>query len=136
MEDINENTRNTYIIRRRLAELRKKPGESNFDYWVDEKFRVLIYTRDIQDLGHEDEDKRDSILNHDKVDVSVYDVKIGLNGFLSTASYIYLDRDSRFINYQPIQYRYGRCDGRQMPINILCELIKYLHIISKLAAFM
>jgi len=134
MEDINQNVRNTYVIRRKLAELRKFNGNSHFEYWVGEKFRVNIYTRDIQDLGHDDKDDR--ILNHSKVDVNVYDVKRGDDG-LRFANFIYLEKDSRFKNYQPIQYKqYGISDGREMPINTLCELIKYLHIISKLTAFM
>lgn len=134
MEDIDQYTRNTYVIRRKLAELRKWNGENHFEYWVGDKFRVYIYTRDIQDLGHDDKDDR--ILNHAKVDVNVYDIKKDANG-IRQATYIYLDKDSRFNKYQPIQYKqYGAQDGREMPINNLCELIKYLHIISKLTAFM
>lgn len=135
MEDINDNTRNTYIIRRKLAELRKRPDENYFDYWVGDKFRVLIYTREIQDLGNDD--PNDRILSHATVDVSVYDVKKMPDGFLSTTNFIYLDKDSRFTNYEPIQHlKYSKATGRQMPINNVCELIKYLHIISKLTVFL
>ncbi len=135
MEDLNQYVKNIYIIRRRLAEIRKRPGDSYFEYWVGDKFRVLMYPRDIQDLGHQD-DKDLSVIHFDKVDVNIYDAKRGSDGFMHT-TYIYLDRDSRFINYEPIKYKqYGAHDGREMPINILCELIKYLHTISKLTAFL
>lgn len=134
MEDINQYVKNTYVIRRKLAELRKLPTENHFEYWVGDKFRVRIHIRDIQDLGHHD-DKDASILHYDKVDVDVYDLKRIVNG-VKEERYIYLEKDSRFNNYKPIQYKqYGVLDGREMPINILCELIKYLHIISKLTAF-
>lgn len=135
MEDVNQYVRNTYVIRRKLAELRKVGDENWFEYWVGDgkKFRVRIYTRDIQDLGCDD--KNDCILRHEKVDVNVYDVKRDADGWLTTR-YIDLHKDSRFAKYEPIQYKqYGWSDGREMPINTLCELIKYLHILTKLSAF-
>ncbi len=134
MEDLSKFIKNTYVIRQKLADLQKRPGNNHFEYWVGNKFRVNIYTRDIQDLGHED--KEDRITFHDKVDVNVYDIYKDSDGF-QRADYIYLDKDSRFRSYQPIQYLpYGLSHGREMPLNNLCELIKYLHIISKLTAFL
>lgn len=134
MEDLSKFLKNTYVIRRKLAELFKRPGDNHFEYWVGNKFRVNIYVRDIQDLGHED--VNDRVTLHDKVDVNVYDIYKDNDGF-QRADYIYLDKDSRFINYEPIKYKpYGMTDGREMPLNNLCELIKYLHIISKLTVFL
>lgn len=135
MEDINQYVKNTYVIRRRLAELRRLPGESCFNYWVG-KFRVRIWTERIQDTSKEYDDHYDSIVSNLLVDVSLYEEGRDAKGD-KTENYIYLDRDSRFANYQAIQYKqYGNSDGREMPIQNLCELIRYLHIISKLSAFM
>ncbi len=134
MEDINKYVKNTYVIRRILSDVRKKPTDPFFEYWVGDKFRVLMYPRDIQDLGHVD-DKSMSIVHCAQCDVNVYDTKRDENGIMQ-ATFINLDRDSRFANYQPIKYKqYGANDGIQMPINTLCELVKYLHTISKLTAF-
>ncbi len=134
MEDYSHLVKNTYVIRQKLSALQKRMGDNHFEYWVGDKFRVNIYTRDIQDLGHKDEGDR--ITFHNKVDVNVYDIYKDNDG-MRRADYIYLYRDSRFANYEPIKYKdYGWADGREMPVNTLCELIKYLHIISKLTAFL
>ncbi len=134
MEDYSHLVKNTYVIRQKLSNLQKRPGDNHFEYWVGNKFRVNIYPRDIQDLGHED--KKDRVTFHNHVDVNVYDITKDSDG-VRQARYIYLDRDSRFTNYEPIKYKeYGSSDGRQMPLNNVCELIKYLHIISKLTAFL
>jgi hypothetical protein len=137
MEDINDYVSSPYIIRRKLAELRKLNGESHFEYWVNDgsKFRVRIYTRDIQDIGPDYRDKEDRIVHHSKVTVNVYDVTRGSDGFLTTR-YIDLHKDPRFCNYQPIQYKqYGNSDGQDMPLSVVCELIRYLHKLTKLSAF-
>lgn len=134
MEDVNQYVRNTYVIRRKLAELRKHPDSNWFEYWIGEKYLVKIFTHRIQD--QELDPATDSIVHHATVDVNVYDLKRDSSGILQ-ADYIYLHRDSRFTNYEPIKYKdFGWTDGQDMPINQLCELIKYLHIISKLHAFL
>lgn len=134
MEDINQYVRNTYVIRRKLGDLRKAFERDHYEYWLGEKYLVRIFTRRIQDVGPPDAE--DNILRHSTVDVNVYDLKRDSSGILQ-ANYVYLEKDSRFANYEPIQYKqYGWSDGREMPINHLCELIKYLHIISKLHAFL
>lgn len=131
MEEINQYVKNTYVIRRRLAELRRLPGESCFNYWVG-KFRVRIWTHGIQELPTDVSNDYDNIVSYLLVDVSLYEEDRDKN-----ETYIDLIRDSRFANYKPIQYKqYGNSDGREMPIQNLCELIRYLHIISKLSAFM
>ena len=50
--------------------------------------------------------------------------------------YIQIMSDPRFCNYEPIQYEDARLIyGNQMPILILCELIKYLHRLSNISIF-
>lgn len=133
MEDINDNIKNTYVIRRRLAELQPAYGGNHYEYWIGEKFRVNLYPKDIQDLGGE---PVKSLVSYPTLTVNVYDCKRDSDRLLQ-ATYIYLERDSRFCNYQPIQHKqWGKADGRDMPLQNVCELIKYLHIIAKLTAFL
>lgn len=134
MEDINENTRNLYIIRRRLSERTKRPGMHYFDYYVG-NFLVKIDPNRIQE--HKDWGPDDRITHHDILDVSLYEFKRHTDGG-SYETYIDLEKDSRFKTYQPIKYKEfaGYSTGQEMPINHLCELIKYLHRLSNLSAFL
>lgn len=130
MEDINENTKSLYIVRRRLAERTKRPGLNFFDYYVG-NFLIKIKTR----APHGN--SSDRITFHDILDVSLSEEKRYSDGRLYDST-IDLERDSRFKNYKPIKCHdiSGYSNGREMPINHLCELIIYLHRLSNLSAFM
>lgn len=136
MKDFNDETNNLYVIRRRLAELVKPPGGSCFHYYVG-NFIVKIFTDRVQDHVFHGPDDR--ITRHDIVDIILVEIKrfVGGNG-ATTEEFIGLEQDSRFKNYQPIKYAEwaGYSHGREMPIHHLCELIKYLHRLSNLSAFM
>lgn len=134
MEDINENIKNLYIIRRRLAERTKRPGLDHFDYFVG-KFLVKINPNRIQE--HKDFGPDDRITHHQILNVSLHVIKEKADGTRYHTP-IDLERDSRFSNYKPIKYYHlpGYSTGENMPINHLCELIIYLHRLSNLAAFM
>ena len=121
MEDINENTQNLYIIKRRLADLKKISGEFSFFYYVG-GFIVKITT-----LG-------DSIVKEDFVHVCVSETHRSSSGGPSISSYIDLESDYRFKNYKPIKYT-TISNGHNMPVVNLYELIKYLHRLDKLAVF-
>ena len=86
---------------------------------------------------HKDWGPDDRIIHHDVLDVSLYEFKRHQDGG-SYETYIDLEKDSRFKNYQPIKYSEfaGYSTGREMPINHLCELVKYLHRLSNLSAFL
>jgi len=43
--------------------------------------------------------------------------------------------DSRFSSYEPINYEDNGYYGVKMPILKLCELVKYLHRLEKIAVF-
>jgi hypothetical protein len=133
MEDFNEETRNIYVIKRRLAERRKQPFETHFTYYVRD-FVVKIFTsrhKDYVDFGPDD-----SIVHHQVLDVNLYEEKRDTKG-VKTESPINLERDSRFKGYAPIKYTAypGYSNGQEMPLINLCELIKYLHRLSELAIF-
>ena len=128
MEDLNDNTRNLYIIKRRLAELKRVPPNSYFSYYVGD-FRVKIglprglYFRDLNE----------SLVSHDILDVSLWEQKRLPTG-KKYYDWIDLDQDSRFAHYKPIKYDVSS-DGEDMPLMTLCELCKYLHRLSNLAVF-
>jgi hypothetical protein len=131
MEDINDDVKNLYIIRRRLAELTRLPHQSSFKYYVG-NFVVVIFTHQVMEQPIAD--PTDRVTRHNEVDVSLFEVK--KDGTLQLP--INLEIDSRFCNYQPIKYRewQGYSSGKAMPLNHLCELIKYLYRLSNLSAFM
>jgi hypothetical protein len=133
---IMENIKNIYVIKRKLSELKKRAGYNDYIYYVGQ-FIVHIYTNSIQDPGSLD--PNDCITKYDKVDITL--LESSKNNQNST---INLRDDSRFKSYRPIIYSFfdgpngivNFSDGREMPIINLCELIKYLHRLSNLTAFM
>src|SRR5574338_3769 len=122
MEDFTENTRNFYVVRHRLAGLEKRG--SHFEYWVGD-FVLKISTDPIQEHTSPENDR---ITFHSKLEVNLYELLRDSSG-RKVETYVALDRDPRFCEYQPIKYGtpYQRSDGREMPIDKLCELVIYLH---------
>jgi len=135
MEDINENTRNAYIIRRKLAEL-KPHNNTMYRYFVGH-FEVQIYPHEIQDIRPH-EKLADNLLKYKTVHVTLWE-----EGKKSGQQIVRLLDDPRFKNYEPIQYdvhttpsgKLNFSNGDRMPIPYLCELIKYLYRLSNLSAF-
>jgi len=132
MEDINDNTNNLYIIKRRLAELKRSKFYPNYQYYVG-RFKVYIhcnYNSDNPDI---------KLLNCNQFDVGVYELER-----YDVPTHLDLRIDARFSSYKPIMYNYFEgpngivnfSDGLDMPLVNLCELIKYLHRLSNLTAFM
>lgn len=132
MEDLNENTRNLYIIKRRLAERKKFHGQDHWEYYVGD-FIVKIFANRIQE--HIDYGPNDSIVNHNILDVNLYELQRSSSGKVET--YLDLERDSRFATYKPIKYSEypGYSTGKEMPLVTLLELVKYLHRLSNLVIF-
>jgi len=134
--DKDENAKNIYVIRHKLGNLKPcRPSEGRWEYGVS-PFNVVMFAYDIGDIPP---DQADNILRFDKVDVV-------LNEFTKDgkASSVRLNDDPRFKDYEPIQYnmiespngRINLSSGDGMPILHLCELIRYLHRLSNLTAFM
>ena len=128
-----EFAKNIYVIRHKLAEL--KPSHGRYEYTVG-RFTVSMYTYDMQDTPQA---PADNILKYKTVNVVVNETTVG--GATSSVS---IRDDSRFKNYEPIQYNVVKTptgcvnisNGDAMPILHLCELIRYLHRLSNLTAFM
>jgi hypothetical protein len=133
-EDFNDELNNTYVIRRRLAELTREDNKTSFTYYVGD-FMVDIYTTDIHDNKFPPEDDR--VTKHSKLEVALWELQRSKLTNKPLYSTVFLEVDSRFKNYQPIKYHEfpGYSDGRNMPLNHLCELIRHLHKLTKLAVF-
>jgi hypothetical protein len=125
MEVIDNEVKNLYVIKRRLADL-KTLQYGGFEYHVGD-FVVKIYTQPFK--GMNTIDKNDCIVKHEKVNVLLNELN-KRNGFYERVN---LENDPRFSNYEPIKY--DDWNGDNMPILQLCELIKYLHRLSKLTIF-
>jgi hypothetical protein len=131
--DQEEYAKNIYVIRHKLAELKPLPGR--FEYKVG-RFEILMYVHKIQDPPP---GTTYNILSYKTVDVILNESTV--SGATSSVS---LRDDSRFKNYEPIQYntldlpggKINLSNGDKMPILHLCELIRYLHRLSNLTAFM
>jgi len=134
--DKEENVKNIYVIRHKLGNLKPCQGNTGrWEYGV-KPFNIVIFAYGIGDVPSLQED---NLLRFEKVDVV-------LNEFTKegTASSVRLNEDPRFKDYEPIQYdviespggRINLSNGNKMPILHLCELIRYLHRLSNLTAFM
>ncbi len=134
--DKEEYAKNIYVIRHKLGLL--KPVYNRGDRWEYKvgNFNVVMFAYEVGDVRSE---QPGNILRFEEVDVV-------LNEFTKdgTASSVRLNDDPRFKNYEPIQYnviespggKINLSNGNGMPILHLCELIRYLHRLSNLTAFM
>jgi len=126
------------VIRRKLAGLKKNGAGYRLDigHYVLRIFPTLDY--------EESNPHEDNILKYEVVDVDLYEAIPTGDLEHQNIRRLFLREDVLFCNYEPIQYNYftgsnGRVnlsDGNKMPISYLCELIKYLHRLSNLTAFM
>ncbi len=129
-----DNPKNIYVIRRKLAAL--KPNRGHYEYPVG-NYTVHIYTYATQDVPTGEES---DLLKHEKLHVVLNETsKSGVTDSIS------LRDDPLFKDYEPIQYhvittptggKINLSNGEDMPIGHLCELIRYLHRLSNLKAFM
>jgi len=135
MEDINENTRNLYVIKRLLSARERRPGCSYWDYYVGD-FVVKIHADRIQE--HAPIIAGDRITNYATLDVNLHEMQWDSAKTHKYEQYVDLERDSRFKNHKPIKYKeyQGYSNGQEMPLIHLCELIKYLYRLSNLTAFL
>ena len=130
-----EHAKNIYVIRRKLAELKPVRGNGRYEYPVG-RYNVCIFVFGIQDTPP---DQPSNLLSYDKIGVVVNE--FDKSGKTSSIS---LRDDPLFKNYEPIQYnvietpngKINLSNGDDMPILQLCELIRYLHRLTNLTAFM
>ncbi len=147
-----ENPKNIYVIGRKLATYAMLPGEEK---WVmpigNFELHINIRLDDIFKLTNSrpyNVAKRSvvrdcKITDFEKFNVDLFEYHS--KDDLSSMDYIYLNQDSRFKNYQPIQYdvietptggRLNQSDGKKIPLLHLMELIRLLHRLSNLTAFL
>lgn len=138
MEDFKDKVSNTYVIRHRLASLSKAPLQNHYEYYVG-KFKVVIFTHKMGDHSNH-HDPHDCITKHDILQVDLYEVHKA-DPTKRLWDTVRLSEDERFKDYEPIHYMDmypGRrtATGHNMPLNYLCELIRYLHKLEKLSVFL
>lgn len=132
-EDFNDLVNNTYVIRRRLADL--TPIDGWYYYFVGDFILKILVESERQ--YSRSSGKSCSLVTRDTLDeVDLFEIQRLKNG-TKCQSFVSLDRDVRFKNYQPIKYNVlpGYSTGKDMPAQCLCELVRYLHKITKLSAF-
>lgn len=131
-----DNPKNIYVIRHKLAALKPVRNKGHYEYHVG-TYTVHMYTYEIQDVPTREED---NLLKYEKLHVVLN--QTSKSGVTSSIS---LRDDPLFKNYEPIQYNaittptggvINLSNGENMPIGHLCELIRYLHRLSNLTAFM
>lgn len=135
--DKQENSKNIYVIRHKLNDLKKFPGHNHYELQIG-PFVVKIFPD-----RHGDPARHEYITQYEKVAVHVYEPWRQPNG-KTQHQLLSLREDPRFKNYQPIQYNVfesptgsiNLSDGQDMPIPHLCELIRYLYRLANLTAFM
>lgn len=131
-----ENAKNIYVIRHKLGGLKPVAGRSDRWEYAVGNFIVVMYCYDIQETPPS---QIDNPLKHTHLDVILNEYKKD-----GTGNKVSLRDDPRFKNYEPIQYnviespggRLNLSNGDKMPVPHLCELIRYLHRLSNLTAFM
>jgi hypothetical protein len=104
-----------------------KSKEHNCYVYEAHPFVIRIWTSKIQDFNQVVDDK---ITDYHTVDVSVYQLSKN-----KLENYICLVKHDFFKNYMPIKYAV-HSNGIDMPIQHLCELIKYINSLSNLCVFM
>jgi hypothetical protein len=128
-----DHPKNIYVIRRRLADL--KPIGSRWEFVIG-NFTVVMFPYEVGDVPP---DQVDTPVRHKELSVVLNEKS--KNGTTSSVS---LRDDHRFKHYEPIQYnvietpsgKINLSNGDHMPILQVCELIRYLHRLSNLTAFM
>lgn len=149
MEDVfarEEHAKNIYVIKHKLSDLKRVPGQRFFQ-WQIGPFEVRIFTELWEESGSSalpvNKKNIEYITQAQLIDVEVWESVRHSNG-QSWDDTISLQDDPRFKSYKPIQYNVWESpngltnfsNGHSMPIAHLCELIRYLHRLSNLTAFM
>ena len=142
-----ENPKNLYVIRRKLSTYKMLPDERHWDFRIGHFQLLVSLTTDdnwkISNYGNDFTKFPDlRIINYEKFNVNLYE---DTNADPSVRIFIYLNRDPRFKNYDQIHYdvihtptggKINQSDGNNMPLLQLMELIRLLHRLSNLTAFL
>ena len=120
-------------IEQHLSQVRLPTGRHFFWYSVGD-FAIWIHPCRSDGFGSFCE--TDRITQYEKVDIALYENRRQEDGYLCLEG-VDLEYDIRFAHYQPIKYSHEVLStGTDMPVTHLCQLIKYLHRLCHLTAFM
>lgn len=130
-ESIDDDVKNLYVIKRRLADI-KINQHGFFKYYVGDSYVIKIYP------SEKFPTPKETLVLYEKVHAYLYEItKFHQNQNIWIENHIDISNHSNFKNYKPIQYAEFSWlnNGRDMPILHLCELIKYLHRLANLKVF-
>jgi hypothetical protein len=142
MEDIfnkEEYAKNLYVIKHKLNDLKRVPGASYFEMEIGPYLLRMWAGR----MGDPDEIIQ-YLAQCQKIDVQLYELERKIDNKVQGMSGISISQHPLFKNYKPIQYNtietpngiINMSEGNEMPLNHVCELIRYLYRLSNLTAFM
>lgn len=140
--------KNIYVIRRKLSTYKMLPGEGSWVFNIGSFIlQVKLLTDDYWKVTNHGNNRNAlseaRIIDYEKFDIDLYEDY--RKDDPSMRKYVYLNQDSRFKNYIPIQYdvietptggRINMSDGKKMPLLHLMELMRLLHRLSNLTAFL
>jgi hypothetical protein len=139
--------KNIYVIKRKLTTYRMLPGEGQWTFNIGSfTLNVKLVSDDYWKVTNHGNDRpklsEARIIDFEKFDVDLYEKKRKDD---DVAAYVYLTRDPRFKDHLPIQYdvietptggRLNMSEGKNMPQLQLMELMRLLHRLSNLTAFL
>ncbi len=146
-KELDENLNNSYLVKRRLATLRKLPGDKCYHLKVGD-FHIRLFTN--ADYSNPPNKELPRVTDYKNVtleiweDVSSYDTKRtsyweSVKGGIGKRAKVELSKDYRFADYySECKYTKDEWDwqqGRLMPISVICDIIKYVDRIVELTAF-
>lgn len=118
-----DDLKNLYVIKQRLADLKPMVWSYQNNQTKEYKYYCGNF---VVNISTNSSDLNDRITKH--FFLSVYVAELNHSGNEMPISIV---NDVRFNTYDPI-----KCDtNAQMPILTLCELVKYLHRLEKIAIF-
>lgn len=135
--ELEENLNNSYLVRRRLATIRKLPGDACYFLLIGD-FVIRMYTN----AEYSDPPNKElPLVSYERVTVEVWensesDPKIRSVGYRKQ---VQLWHDYRFAEYyKELKYtnnEHNWKNGILMPLPVVCDLIKYVDRIVELTAF-
>jgi hypothetical protein len=133
-----EHAKNIYVIKHNLNDLKMKPGTFYYELEIG-PFILQIFADKVHGFPK-------YLAQCEMVDVRLYELERKEEGKAQGFHSLVLNHDPRFKNYKPIMYNFwtnpndghiiNMSSGDNMPILYLCELIRYLHRLANLTAFM
>jgi hypothetical protein len=138
--ELEENLNNSYLVKRRLATLKKLPGDRCFHLKIGD-FHIRLYAN--ADYSNPPNIELPRVTDYKNVTFELWEdynhLDPNTNLIVKGRLKIELYSDYRFaLFYEELKYTkedFNWRQGRLMPIPIVCDLIKHIDRINELVAF-